>query len=96
MLESIASIALMDAHSAATIKPAKDVLMGMPSQRTICVLNALEQHTARKGQSVLRSQTARKEHLASPLPRAPSVKVGMVWRTGHAHNAQGTHTATMG
>ena len=91
MLESIASIALMDAHSAATIKPARHVLMDIVSQREICVLSTLEQHTSTKG-SALRSHTARQEHLASPLPRAQSVILGLASQP--ASRALGTSTAT--
>ena len=91
MLESIASIALMDAQIAAMIKPVRHVLMGMVSLRTFCVLSALEQHTAMKG-NALRSHTARQEHLASPLPRAQSVILGLASQP--ASRALGTSTVT--
>ena len=86
---SIASIALMDAQIAAMIKPVRHVLMGMVSLRTFCVLSALEQHTAMKG-NALRSHTARQERLASPLPHAQSVILDMAPQT--AHRVLGTLT----
>ena len=91
MLESIANIVLVDVHSVVMTRLVRHVLMDMNSQREICVLNALEQHTSTKG-SALRSHTARQEHLASPLPHAQSVILGLASQP--ASRALGTSTAT--
>ena len=63
--------------------------MGMVSQREICVLSALEQHTAMKG-NVMILHTAMQERLASPLPHAQSVILDMAPQT--AHRVLGTLT----